>query len=63
MQDARHPNYRVRITYAKFPSPKMCRNVHKSSLKINMILLPLKHANDVRGPLMCMCVHGRLEIV
>ena len=31
LQDARHPIHRVRIPYAKFPSPKTCRNVHKSS--------------------------------
>ena len=34
MQDARHPTYRVRIPYSKFSSPKMCRSVHNSSLKI-----------------------------
>ena len=44
MQDARHPIDRVRIPYSKFSSPKTCRNVHESSLKINAILLPLKRA-------------------
>ena len=44
MQDAIHPIHRVRIPFSKFSSPKMCRNVHESSLKINMILLPLKCA-------------------
>ena len=34
----------VKIRYSKFSSPKTCRNVHKSSLKINTILLPLKRA-------------------
>ena len=34
MQDARHLIHRVRIPYSKFSSPKTCRNVHKSSLKI-----------------------------
>ena len=42
MQDARHPIHRVRIPYSKFSSPKTCRNVHESSLKIKTILLPLK---------------------
>ena len=54
MQDARHPIHRVRIPYGEFPSPKTCRNIHKSSLKINMIL---KRANDARGPLIRM--HAR----
>ena len=27
MQDDRHPIHGVRIPYAKFPSPKTCRNV------------------------------------
>ena len=44
MQDARHPIHRVRISYSKFSSPKTCRNVHESSLKINAIVLPLKRA-------------------
>ena len=38
MQDARHPNHRVKIPYSKFSSPKTCRNdqsVHESSSKIN----------------------------
>ena len=44
MQDAGHPIHRVRIPYSKFSSPKTCSNVHKSGLKINTILLPLKRA-------------------
>ena len=42
MQDVRHLIHRVRIPYSKFSSPKMCRNVYESSLKINTIVLPLK---------------------
>ena len=42
MQDARHAIHRVRIPYSKFSSPKTCRNVHESSLKINTIVLLLK---------------------
>ena len=44
MQDARHPIHRVRIPHSKFSSPKTCRNVHESSMKINTKLLPLKRA-------------------
>ena len=51
MQDARHPIHRVRISYSKFSSPKTCRNVHESSLKVNAILLPLEpqRAIDARA--------------
>ena len=34
LQNGRHPIHRVRIPYSKFSSPKTCRNVHESSLKI-----------------------------
>ena len=66
LQDARHPIHRVRIPYAKFSSPKMCRNVHENSLNIghtrltrfffsNTPMTPEGHGYA--------CVHGRLEIV
>ena len=60
MQDDRHLIHRVRIPYAKFPSPKTCRNVHKSSLTrfSSLSNAPMTPENHWYA-----CVRGRLEIV
>ena len=66
-QDATHPIHRVRIRYSKFSSPKTCRNVHKSSLKIGHTRLTrffsLSNAPMTPEGHWYACVRGRLEIV
>ena len=67
LQDARHPIHRVRILYSKFLSPKMCRNVHKSSLKIGRTrltrILSLSNMPVTPEGHPYVCARGRLEIV
>ena len=67
LQDARHPIHRVKIPYSKFSSPKTCRNVHKSSLKIGHTrstrFFSLSNAPVTPEGHWYACAHGHLEIV